>query len=151
MNWPASPAVVADRLMEEVAGYHAVYARENEHRVEVRAERVADIEAWLGERLHRNVRVPDLTRRGYEFQGARLLGFDGRPMAELFYARPDQPDRPLGVCIGLGEPGDDEVRTDVKSGITVATWRRDEYIYVLAGWDEEAMLADLARDLGRDL
>src|SRR5260221_2133346 len=45
---PASTAF-ADRLLQDVADYHVLYAREDEHLVEVPAERREHIEAWLGD------------------------------------------------------------------------------------------------------
>src|SRR5262245_60729980 len=40
-------------LLEEIATYHQVFARETEHLVEVPAARRADLTAWLGDRLGR--------------------------------------------------------------------------------------------------
>src|SRR5690242_6433541 len=87
----------ADRLLDEVADYHALYARETEHQAEVPAARLEHIEEWLGERLHRRLVVPKLSEHGLTFAGARLLVVDGAPVAQLLYHRPGHEHEPLGL------------------------------------------------------
>jgi len=91
---PPNPLVFGERLIDEIVDYHVVYAREDEHLVEVPAERLDHIEAWLGERLERQLHVPDLSGHDLIFRGARLLVVDGRPVGQLVYSRPDRPYRP---------------------------------------------------------
>lgn len=117
MFWAAprlSPAPPAADWIAQVADYHRVYAAEDRHLVEVDASETAHIEEWLGDRIGRRFRVPDLTPHGLTFRGARLLVAAGAPVAQLVYVgpgggvvalcltpRPDAPDappspRPLG-------------------------------------------------------
>src|SRR5216684_1741531 len=52
-----APGDFSERLLDEIADYHVLYAREDEHLVEVPADRREHIEAWLGDRLEREIRV----------------------------------------------------------------------------------------------
>src|SRR5258706_219810 len=92
------------------------------------------IEAWLGDRLEREIRVPDLSAHGLTFRGARLLVVDGRPVGQLVYTKPDRPHRPLALCIALDGIGDEAVRAEVRDGVTMMLWRHQGYLYILAGW-----------------
>jgi anti-sigma factor RsiW len=83
--WQGGAAARAREAMHEVAEYHAVFVHETEHLVEVPASRRAHIEAWLGQRVGFPLHVPDLSARGLEFLGARLLAVAGRPVAQLIY------------------------------------------------------------------
>ena len=137
----------ADSLLDEVAEYHAVFARETEHQVEVKADRLDEIEAWFSERLHRRLRVPDLTERGLLFRGARLLIVEKQPVAELVYSSADDPNRPLALCI-ISHPSEGiPFKTEEHDGINLALWGDDSFVYVLAGWLDSPTLAALAAEL----
>lgn len=137
----------SERLMDEVADYHVVYAREDEHQVEVPAKRQAEIEAWLGERLHRSITVPDLSKDGLSFEGARLLVVDGEPVAQLIYLPPNEPHHPLGLCISFGAPGEEALTSESRNGVNLALWRRKGYTYVLVGWANRTFLTKLAHQI----
>src|SRR5216684_3668306 len=72
------PFDFSERLRGEIVDYHLVYAQEQEHQIEVPAAQLDHIQAWLGERLNRTLRVPDLSAHGLAFQGARLLVVNGK-------------------------------------------------------------------------
>jgi anti-sigma factor RsiW len=141
----------SERLLDEVADYHVIYAREDEHQVEVPAQRLAHIEAWLGARLHRRIQVPDLTKDGLTFEGARLLVVDGEPVAQLVYRPANQPQHPLALCISFGAPGEEAINTDSRNGVNLALWRRNGYTYVLVGWADRPFLIRLANKLAPQL
>jgi anti-sigma factor RsiW len=124
-------ASVTDELLEELAEYHVVYARETEHLVEVPAARKAHIEEWLGSRLNRKLTVPDLTSDGLEFIGARMLVMEGHPVAQLIYKRDDEP--PIALCVTLSELSKSSFSVDKYHGLIVGHWNEDGYIYVLVG------------------
>jgi anti-sigma factor RsiW len=136
-----------NRLLDEVAEYHVVFARERDHQVEVTADRVDEIQSWLGQRLGRTLRVPDLSGHGLIFRGARLLVVSHRPVGQFVYSFPDQLDRPLALCIAAGPPEEVALRTDVQDGVNLAVWGRKGFIYVLAGWVDQAFLAAVTAEL----
>jgi anti-sigma factor RsiW len=149
--WHAGSVDFADELMDEVAEYHAVYAREGDHQVEIKANRLEEIQSWLGGRLQRELRVPDLTARGLVFRGARLLVVDKRPVAELLYSSPLSSDRPFALCITTG-PGEEIVlKMAEHEGINLALWSRKGFVYVLAGWLDKSELKEIATELGPKL
>src|SRR4051794_20974279 len=87
-------------MMEEIAEYHLVYARQGEHLAEIAADRRGEIEAWFGSLMNRRLRIPDLSAQNLTFAGARLLVLEGNPAAQLFYSR-DQGE-PIAVCVTFG-------------------------------------------------
>jgi anti-sigma factor RsiW len=148
----AVPAVLAqvaptDRLLEEIADYHAVYARETIHQVEVPASQTTHIESWLGDRLHRRLQVPDLSRQGLQFSGARLLVVDGAPVADLMYRWPDRDHEPVALCITFATEPEASPRLDAREGIQQLVWQRNGYAYVLAGWATPTTLQRIADEL----
>ena len=145
------PADFSAELLDEVAQYHIFYATEGEHQVEVPATRLHDIEQWIGQQLHRTLSVPDLSGHGFVFEGARMLAVDGQPVAQLLYQRPAERDRPFGVCITFGAPGEEALRTDRREGVSLALWRRAGYTYVLVGWVDAPFLATVAAELAPKL
>jgi anti-sigma factor RsiW len=141
----------AERLLDEVAEYHVVFAREREHQVEVTADRLDEIQSWLGERLGRKLVVPDLSDRGLMFRGARLLVVGQRPVAQLVYAFPGRFERPFALCIAAGSPQDIQLRTEREGELNLALWARKGFIYVLAGWIDPSVLTALAGELAPKL
>ncbi|HEY0422624.1 MAG TPA: anti-sigma factor [Rhodopila sp.] len=137
----------SERLLDEVADYHTLYAREAEHQVEVPANRLAHIETWLGNRLHRPLAVPDLSARGLTFVGARLLSVDGAPVAQLLYHAPGREHQPVALCIAADKTPDAAVRGEEYSGVHEVTWSRGGYSYVIAGWETNDFLVSLAAEL----
>lgn len=141
-----TPAPGPDWLTQ-VAQYHGIYAREKRHLVEVSAEETPHIEAWLGKRLGRKLVVPDLSGAGAEFKGARLLGINGRPVAQLIYQTPD--GEPFALCVMPSGKGDLTPVAAQRADLNMIEWRQDGYAYVVVGWEPEAQLrgfADPARE-----
>ncbi|MGE5538307.1 MAG: hypothetical protein ACM30I_06800 [Gemmatimonas sp.] len=140
-----------EELLADIFAYHAVYARENEHRVEVPADRLAHIQTWLGNRLQRTLVVPDLSSRGLTFEGARLLVVDQQPVAQLLYSVPGQPHKPVALCITQGIPGNHDIEIFKREDMYLALWRSKGYSYVLVGWEDPSVLSDLALRLAPEL
>lgn len=137
----------AERLLAEVAEYHTVYAGDDGHLDIAPARAAARIEAWFADVLNRPVRIPDLAQFGMAFAGARLLVADGRPVAQLLYAAPEHPMRPLGVCITAWRSGDRPLTITRRDGVGLALWTRGAYAYVLVGWVDAGHLRQLATAL----
>jgi anti-sigma factor RsiW len=56
-------------LAQEATASYNVYAPDRIRPVEVRASDSAQLVQWVSERLHRPVKVPDLTDSGYQLMG----------------------------------------------------------------------------------
>lgn len=132
----------SERIADEVASYHRVYAREQRHLVEVGASDTPHIEDWLGHRLKAQLQIPNLSAQGLNFRGGRLLVFDDRPMAQLIYTPPDGP--PLGLCITFAETGMSGSKTDHRGDLTIVQWTDNGYVYSVVGWDNDRRIHAIA-------
>jgi anti-sigma factor RsiW len=136
------------RLLDEVAEYHAVYARDSRGFEIVPASAAPRIKTWFADLLGRQLSIPDLAVFGFDFRGARLLVIDGSPVAQFLYvergAPPGASRHPLGVCV-TAWPGDDEPLTTARrSGVDLALWTHGGFAYVLVGWLHPAELSQIA-------
>lgn len=64
---------------------HAVYAPEVRHPVEVGSAEQEHLVKWLSKRLGRPLKVPDLTRQGFELVGGRLLPGEAGARAQFMF------------------------------------------------------------------
>jgi anti-sigma factor RsiW len=138
-------ADVRAELLDEIAEYHVVYARETEHLVEVPAERKGHIEEWLGARLDRKLAVPDLSRQGLAFAGARMLVLAGNPVAQLMYTR--DTGTPVAFCIAFGEKDNTPLAIDEFHGLNVGYWDRGGYTYVIVGALSQETIRHIAAEV----
>jgi anti-sigma factor RsiW len=133
--WPTENTVaVADSrgaMLDEIAAYHLVYARQTEHLAEVPAERREHIEAWLGSLLNRTLKVPDLSSQGLKFEGARLLAIDAHPVAQLLWSR--EGGDPVAICVTFGTPERKPLDIERHRGLNVGAWDENGYTYVVVG------------------
>jgi anti-sigma factor RsiW len=130
------------RLVEDVADYHRVYAREQRHLVEVGSTETPHLEDWLGKRLNGQLQIPDLHAQGLTFRGGRLLTFEGRPMAELIYTPADGPA--IGLCITFAMPGMSGAATEQRGDLTIRHWVDNGYIYSVVGWADDRRIQSVA-------
>lgn len=128
----------------QVAQYHRIYASTaRRHLVEVGADEQEHIEAWLETVLERPIPVPDLSEYGVTFQGARLLGVNEKPVAELVYL--DADDQPLAFCIIPSTEGAGEPRVSTNRDLNLIDWRDGQYAYAIVGWSGPELLSVLAQ------
>ena len=80
----ASPGGLVALAQEATASYN-VYAPDRVRPVEVRASDAAQFVEWVSGRLHRPVKVPDLTNSGYRLMGGRLVATELGPAAMFMY------------------------------------------------------------------
>lgn len=72
-------------LAQEATASYNVYAPDRVRPVEVRASDAAQLVQWVSDRLHRPVKVPDLTTSGYRLMGGRLVASERGPAAMFMY------------------------------------------------------------------
>jgi anti-sigma factor RsiW len=72
-------------LAQEATASYNVYAPDRVRPVEVRASDSAQLVQWVSDRLHRPVKVPDLTDSGYRLMGGRLVATQHGPAAMFMY------------------------------------------------------------------
>jgi anti-sigma factor RsiW len=133
-------------VLREVAEYHPVYAREEEHLVEVPASRREHIEEWLGARIGLGLKAPDLVDRGLTFRGARLVALEDQVLAQLMYT--DAGKRRYALCATklVGAPGRG-FETLVENGLRLRGVSHGEHVFLIVGPDDAPLVDELARDL----
>jgi anti-sigma factor RsiW len=137
----------AERLLDEVAEYHTVYAGHSGGLDIAPASEAPRILAWFADVLGRKLGIPDLASFGLAFHGARLLVVDGRPVTQLLYVEPGAPGHPLGVCITAWPGANKTLATERRDGVSLALWASEGYAYVLVGWMDPEPLRRLAAAL----
>jgi anti-sigma factor RsiW len=164
--WSAGPAIAAGILMgvigltsgmliertapksdyaeqiEEVAGYHLVYARETKHLVEIPASQREELVAWMSDRLGRRMVIPDLSGDGLTFGGGRMLVVNHRPVAQLLYTRAG--GQPIGVCVTQLPDEQAPINVDHRDGLRLVSWVQDGYGYIIVGDLPETQVRQVA-------
>jgi anti-sigma factor RsiW len=118
-------------LVDEVAGYHLVYARETTHLVELPADQRDELVSWLSERIGRKLAIPDLSGEGLTFAGGRMLVVNSRPVAQLLYTRAG--GLPVGVCVTRLANALAPLTVEDRDGLRLASWVDGGYGYIVAG------------------
>lgn len=135
--------------LHDIADYHAVYAGQGRHLVEVAATESDHIEAWLGKTIGAAFAIPDLSAHGLTFQGGRLLVANGAPVAQLMY-RDDQ-GRVIALCLQSNPSGDAAgFNEQTINGFDFVSWRGTAARYVVIGPQGRSdlnQIAETAADL----
>lgn len=134
--------VEAAALPRRAAVAYAVYAPEVRHPVEVGADQQEHLVKWLSKRLGTELKVPILTRQGFELVGGRLLPGGQGPVAQFMY----QDGRGQRVTLYISRrdthPRDTAFRFSQEDKIAVFYWIEDTLGYALsAEMDRESLLA----------
>jgi len=143
VSWDGRTPSERAELIDEVASYHQLYSRETRHLVEVPADQVDDLTAWLGERLDRKLEVPDLAAAGLQFVGGRMLVVNGRPVAELMYARDH--GLPIGICVTQMAAETSPISIAQRGRERLASWITGGYAYVVVGEMDDPTAQDIAQ------
>ena len=76
------------------------------------------------------------------FAGARLLGINDKPVAQLVYL--DQEDRPVALCIMSSTDNAKAPEDSTNGDLNLVDWRDGSYGYAMVGWSDPALLSTLA-------
>ena len=129
--------------LEDIADYHAVYATQVRHLVEVPATERDHIQTRLTNTIGAGVTVPDLTEHGLEFQGARLLVAAGKPVAQLMYL--DADSRVVALCqIQTPTPREGFAERTI-GDFEMVSWGGEGSNFVIVGDDGRADLDEIAQ------
>jgi anti-sigma factor RsiW len=140
--WVGGTPSAHDDLLNETAGYHQIYSRETRHLVEVPADQVEHLTAWLGQRLDRKLEVPDLTGAGLHFAGGRMIIIDGRPVGQLMYTR--NQGLPIGICLTRADGHPSSISVEQRGTLRLASWEDGSYAYVVIGELDDRTAHDIA-------
>ncbi len=123
---------------------HRTYEREVRHAVEVPANEEKHLVAWLSKRLDAPVRAPDLSARGFELVGGRMLPAESGPAAQFMYEN-DAGDR-LTLYVERNRTGDQTAfRFVSEDEISAFYWKDGPLAYALIGRAGREDLLGLAR------
>jgi anti-sigma factor RsiW len=144
---PVEVVQAAPGWLDQVAEYHAVYAAQGRHLVEVPASEREHLEKWLSEQTGVLFRTPDLSASGLTFEGARLLVANGKPVAQLMYR--DAAGQVVAVCFMAGGdaalPEGQLAFADRRVGaFELVSWKDREASYVVIGPAERPDLRQIA-------
>lgn len=136
-------AVAARDWIEDVAEYHAVYAAQSRHLVEVPASDSDHIRTWLTAQVGAPFDIPDLAAEGLEFQGARLLVASGKPVGQLMYT--NDAGQVVALCfVASDKPATDDIQTRQANGFQMRVWGKTGARFVLIGPDGMPDLSEIA-------
>lgn len=122
--------VAARDWIEDVAEYHAVYAAQSRHLVEVPASESDHIKTWLTAQVGAPFDIPDLAAAGLEFQGARLLVAAGKPVGQLMYR--DAEGQVVALCfVASDKPATDDIEERQANGFQMRLWGKPGARFVL--------------------
>ncbi|HYN00188.1 MAG TPA: anti-sigma factor [Aestuariivirgaceae bacterium] len=122
----------ARAFAENALSAHVVYSTEVRHPVEVSAAEKDHLDSWLSKRLGHKINAPDLSSRGFDLIGGRLLHEDRKPAAQFMYE--DARKHRLTVYVG-NNPTNRETafRMEENSGYTTCYWLDEDAGYAVAG------------------
>lgn len=131
--------------LADIADYHAVYASQGRHLVEVGADEADHIETWLGNTIGTSFSIPDLSDFDLTFEGGRLLVANGKPVAQLMYRDADGAVVALCLQQSSGETsGAPTFNERTINGFDFVSWRAGTAQYVVIGEGGTETLPDIA-------
>ncbi len=126
-----------------IAEYHAVYASQGRHLVEVGADESDHIETWLGNTIGASFTIPDLTSHGLTFEGGRLVVANGKPVAQLMYTTAD--GTVIALCLQATSKSGPAPFAETSNGeFDFVSWTDDGADHVLIGPSDLFDLSEIA-------
>ncbi len=81
----AAPSPELADLVQPAAFAHQVYATDSHYPVEIPAGERDSLDRWVSQRMHTELRAPDLGAQGFKLIGGRLLPSTNRMAAQFMY------------------------------------------------------------------
>lgn len=144
----ASPGGLVALAQEATASY-SVYAPDRVRPVEVRASDSTQLVQWVSDRLHRPVKVPDLTTSGYRLMGGRLVATSHGPAAMFMYDD-DRGSRVVVLTRPMSSADQNAPMTPQSQGdVGGLAWADDGVGYSLVGQAAPESLRPIANEVRR--
>lgn len=134
-------------LPEVSRASYSIYTGEKKHPVEVRSvDDKAHLIAWLGKRINKELTPPDLTSKGFNLFGGRILPLEGKPSAMLMYE--DITGERLTLVIGQNKDNEDTSFSFAqKDGIQTFYWIDQEFGYAISGKMSRVQMEAIANEI----
>ena len=144
MSGSAQPEQIAmaPGWLQDISEYHAVYAGQKRHLVEVPASEADHISTWLTATVGADVRIPDLAEKGLTFQGARLLVAAGKPVAQLMYT--DADGAVVALCLIRSDTPNVGFTNRTLNGFEMVSWGGAGANIVIIGDEGRSDLGEIA-------
>ena len=132
-------------LLRPATFAHVVYTTEINHPVEVSGTQEQDLIDWLSDRLHAQIKAPNLLQHGYQLVGGRLLPSTNRMAAQFMY------ENKTGLRITLYVRRISSIKVDTSfqfvsdHKLNTFYWLEGELGYALSGALDKAQLRVMAR------
>lgn len=130
--------------IEYVAAYQALYTTQTLSSVDViESELVAELER-VSASIERTITLEQLrVSATVEYKRGQLLGFNGKPLAQLAFLAEN--GDPLALCIIKNDGSNSATMHLAKlEGMSSASWDRDGYSYLLIGGQDQQFVTGLA-------
>jgi anti-sigma factor RsiW len=143
--------VTAQYLPARAAQAHLVYASEVRHPVEVDAAQQDHLVKWLSKRLGTDLKIPLLSKDGFELLGGRLLPGSEGPVAQFMYQDPS--GKRLTLYVTRPHKGEEltAFRFAQEGPVSVFYWIDQECGYALSGEIDRPTLAKVATTVYKQL
>ncbi len=143
----AAPQINTNDWLGDVTAFQRLLVRQPRHLVEVPASQSEEISSWLTTAIGVPFRVPDLSAESWNFQGARVILGDSRPVGQLVYSNADGDI--ISICFrkDAQPPETEDFKETIRDEIGLVTWHNAGTSYVLAGPSAEATLSQLAMEI----
>jgi anti-sigma factor RsiW len=146
MQTPASAGLAS--LAQEAADSYNVYAPDHVRPVELRASDSAQLVQWTSNRLHRPVKVPDLTTSGYRLMGGRLVATTHGPAAMFMYDD-DHGDRLVVLTRPMATDQNQPITPHSGGNVAGFAWADGGMGYSLVGQSTPEVLRPIANEARR--
>lgn len=151
INDQATPEIqvaASESWLTNVASYHGIYANEKRHLVEVGADESEHIKKWLSKTTNVEFSIPDLSKHGLEFRGARLLVVKSQPVAQLMFT--DAEGAVVAICFKqgangmMGSGGSETFAENEINDFNIVSWNERSANFLVIGDTEQSELKDIA-------
>lgn len=130
--------------LDDIADYHRIYSRQKERLVEVPASDAPKIETWLASSVGVPFTIPNLTGKGLNFEGARLLVANSKPVAQLIYRNADGDVFAICFLKDSNSPQSDKFSESIRDDLGMVSWQRGGASFVVVGPSSSVGLHELA-------
>jgi anti-sigma factor RsiW len=137
-------------FVQRALGAHVVYARDENHAVEVSGGDETRLLSWLSGRLGHKLMIPNLKGAGFKLMGGRLVADKGDAAALFMFEDGKARRVSLYVRPGMGG-GNTKFRFVAEHGMVAFYWTNGPLTYALSGEMSQGDLLSLVQMVHDDL
>ncbi len=131
-------------LVQPAAFAHLVYTTDTRYPVEIPASEQASLNRWVSQRMHTDLRAPDLAAQGLRLIGGRLLPSTNRMAAQFMYENAQGDRLTLYIRRIADYAGLSNFRYREQKGLHMFYWIEQAMGYAVVGEQPPAQLIGVA-------